>query len=239
MSAWPAKDPDAVQDYSYTIPLDAGDSVSSSTFTKVSGDAVIDSSNRADAVWTAFISGGTLGETNVFKVAWVTVGGRTDEDYITLLIAGSDYVELVLTDYTKPLPQHLAAKYPAFADVATATIQFWLTDAQRFVDSSWTEGDYAAALMAMAAHNMALADLGTDAAAVSGLPAGVTRMKSGSFDVTFADSVAADRTTGALSSTRYGAEYTSLLRRNKGGARVLPTGALPYDPLRYPQGSDS
>lgn len=224
---WPAKDPDAVTDYTFTIPLDEGDSVSSSTFTKVSGDAVIDSSDRAAAVWTAWISGGTLGETNVFRVAWVTSGGRTDEDYVTLLIATSDYVTLELTDYTKPLPQHLVAKYPAFADVPTATIQFWLTDAERYVDDSWTEGDYAAALMAMAAHNMAIAGLGSEAAALAGIPTGISKFKSGQLDVSFTDDAANSRTTGALASTRYGAEYAMLLRRNRGGARVTPTGTLP------------
>ena len=36
------------------------------------------------------------------------------------------------------------------------TIRTWLTDAERFVDRSWAEGDYAAALMAKAAHEMVL-----------------------------------------------------------------------------------
>lgn len=236
MSAWPAKDPDAVLDYSFTIPLDEADAVATYTFTSVSGTVVIDSHSRDLAVVTARLSGGAEGETSVFKVAWVTTAGREDEEYITLLVAASDYVALELTDYVKPLPQHLRLRYPAFEEEPTATIQYWLTDAERFVDSSWTEGDYAAGLMAMAAHNMMLAGLGTDAAAISGLPAGITNFKSASLSVSFADGVAADRTTGALASTRYGAEYQTLARRNRGGARVLPTGALPYDPLRYPQG---
>lgn len=233
---WPAKDPDAVQDYTYTIPLDEGDSVSAYTFTKVSGDTVLDSETRAGAVITAWLSGGTLGDIAAFRVTWDTTLGRSDEDYITQLIAGSDYVALVLTSYTKPLPQHLIARYPAFADVAIATIQYWLTDAERFVDSSWTEGDYAAALMAIAAHNMALAGLGSEASVMAGVPSGITRMKSASMELAFSEGAAKDRITGALSSTRYGSEYAALLRRNKGGARVTPTGCLPYDPLRYPQG---
>jgi hypothetical protein len=138
--------------------------------------------------------------------------------------------------YTAPTPEELIARYPAFTPVDDATIQYWLTDAERFVDTSWTEGDYAPALMAMAAHNMTLAGLGTDAAATVDLPAGVTSFKSGSFSVSFSDGAANDRVTGALSSTRYGSEYAMLRQRNRGGARVLPTGVLPYDPLRYPQG---
>jgi hypothetical protein len=233
---WPAKDPQAVKDYTFTIPLDEGDSVSAYTFTKVSGDTVLDSHSRSGAVITAWLSGGTDGETAVFKASWETVAGREDEDYITLPIAANDYVALELADYQKPLPQHLMARYPAFADVATTTIQYWLTDAERFVDESWTEGDYAAALMALAAHNMASAGLGTEASALTGIPAGLTKFKSGSLDVTFSEGAANDRATGALASTRYGAEFQALLRRNRGGALVLPTGTLPYDPLRYPHG---
>lgn len=233
---WPAKDPDAVLDYTFTIPLDEGDSVTAHTFTKVSGDTVLDDEDRTGAVITARLSGGTVGQIAVFKATWTTTEGREDEDFVTQLIASNDYVALVLTGYTKPLPQHLIARYPAFAAVATATIQYWLTDAERFVDSSWTEDDYAAALMALAAHNMASAGLGTEAAATAGIPAGVTRFKSGSLDVSFSDGATADRISGALTSTRYGAEYQALLRRNRGGPRVLATGTLPYDPLRYPQG---
>ena len=38
MATWTAKDPDAVQDYVYTLPLDEGDSVASATFEKLGGD---------------------------------------------------------------------------------------------------------------------------------------------------------------------------------------------------------
>lgn len=236
MTAWPAKDPDAVQDYSYTIPLDTGDTVASHTFTRVSGTVAIDSESINAADVTAFLSGGVDGETSVFKVAWVTGEGREDEDYVTLRVIANDYVALELIGYVKPLPQHLKARYPAFEDVPTATIQYWLTDAERFVDSSWTEGDYAAALMALAAHNMESAGLGSGAAAYADIPAGVSRFKSGSLDVSFAEGASADRITGALTATRYGSEYKALRYRNKGGARVTPTGTLPYDPARYPQG---
>lgn len=236
MSAWPAKDPDAVLDYTFTIPLDAGDAVDTYTFTRVSGTVVIEDEDIAGAVITARLSGGVDGETSVFQVTWVTTADREDEEFITQLVTQSDYVALVYTDYVKPRAQHLIARYPAFADVDTTTIQYWLTDAERFVDESWSEGDYAIALMALAAHNMATAGLGTDAAAVSDIPTGVTSIKTGSFSASFADGVAADRVTGALASTRYGAEYAALLRRNKGGPRITATGALPYSPLHYVDG---
>lgn len=237
METWAAKDPDAVLDYTYIIPLDEGDSVASYTLTVMSGTVVIDADSNAGAVVTATLSGGTDGETALFRIAWETTAGREDDDYISQLVS-DDAGALVLTDYAKPKPDHLKVRYPAFAGVPTATIQYWLTDAERFVDDSWTEGDYAAALMALAAHNMALAGLGADAAATADLPAGVTRLKSGSLDVSFGDAHAEARATGALAATRYGAEYAMLRRVNKGGARVTPTGTLPYVQQRYVDGEE-
>jgi hypothetical protein len=237
METWAAKDPDAVLDYTYTIPLDEGDGVASYTLTRVSGTVVIDSDSEAAGVVTAWLSGGAAGETSLFLIAWITDDGREDDDYITLLVS-DDAAPVALTDYAKPAPSDLIARYPAFADVNTTTIQYWLTDAERFVDDSWIEGDYAAGLMAMAAHNMVLAGLGTEAAATSELPAGVTSFKSGALSVAFSEGAANDRATGALSSTRYGAEFAMLRRRNKGGPRVTPTGTVPYVSQRYVDGED-
>lgn len=140
--------------------------------------------------------------------------------------------------YTKPTPAELIARYPAFTDVASDVRQYWLTDAERFVDESWTETDYAPALMAMAAHNMTLAGLGSDAAATADIPSGISKLKSGSLDVTFTESAANARAAGSLDATRYGAEYKLLLKRNKGGPRVTETGTLPYASYRYVDGED-
>jgi hypothetical protein len=227
MSTWPSKDPDAVLDYEYTIPLDTGDSVSSYTFTKLTGSVVIDSDSRSGADVTVTLSGGTDGETAVFRIAWATLGGRDDDDVITLFVSSHEYVALVLTDYAKPLPPHLRTRYPAFASVDAGTIQYWLTDAERYVTDAWSEGDYAAGLMALAAHNMTLAGYGTEAASLSGVPAGITRMKSGSLELGFTDSAANARLSGDLKSTRYGIEYLALLRRNRAGPLVAPTGVAP------------
>lgn len=225
MPSWPPKDPDAVLDYLYTIPLDEGDSVSSSTFARLSGTVEIDSQSRTAAEWTVELSGGLDGETSVFHVEWVTAGGREDDDFVTLAVVSNE--PLALTDYAKPTAAHLIARYPAFAAVAAQTIFYWLTDAERYVDDSWTEGDYAAALMALAAHNMMLGGLGTDAVTLASVPAGITAMKSGSLSLNFSDAAARDRISGAYGSTRYGAEYLALLRRNRGGPRVAPTGTVP------------
>lgn len=131
--------------------------------------------------------------------------------------------------FTVPTAAELKARYPAFAAVEDETVEYWTTDAQRFVTEAWTETDYSVALMALAAHNMALAGYGTEAAATSGIPAGVRRFKSGSFEAEFTEQQANAAASGDLSSTRYGQEYLGLLRRNRAGPRVTPTGTLPAD----------
>jgi hypothetical protein len=237
MTSWAAKDPDAVLDYVYRIALDAGDSVATHSLAVLSGTVSIDSESIAAAPdttdegygqdVTVWLSGGAAGETAVFRIAWITTDTRENDDVITLPVIESDIVPLVLTGYAKPAPADLLTRYPAFADVPVATIAYWLADAERYVTDAWTEGDYAAGLMALAAHNMALAGYGTEAAALSGIPNGVSRFKSGALEVNFTDAAANARVGGDLTSTRYGVEYQSLLARNRGGPLVAPTGVPP------------
>lgn len=241
VKTWPSKDPDAVLDYTYHIPLDAGDSITSgnATPTKLSGNSAIDSWSLAaspstvDGVFgqtmTLWISGGTDGETDLFQVTWTTALTREDDALLQLPIISSEFVALVLTGYVKPLPGHLAARYPAFTDVDPATVQYWLTDAERYVTNAWSEGDYAAGLMSLAAHNMALAGIGADAATLASIPLGVSRLKSGTLEVAFTESAANARLTGKLDATRYGIEYSALLNRNLGGPMIAPTGVGPID----------
>jgi hypothetical protein len=131
--------------------------------------------------------------------------------------------------YTVPTAADLKTRYAAFAAVADNDVTYWITDAQRFVDTSWGETDYAPALMALAAHNMALAGLGTDGASLTGVPGGITRMRSGSLDLSFTNEAANARLNGGFAATRYGQEYQTLLSRNRGGPRVTDTGAWPVE----------
>ena len=55
MSVWASKDPDAVQDRSYTIPLDEGDAVATHELTRIVGTVNIDSEDIAGAVVTAWL----------------------------------------------------------------------------------------------------------------------------------------------------------------------------------------
>lgn len=127
--------------------------------------------------------------------------------------------------YDAPDPADLKLRYLAFAAVDDEVVQYWLTDAERFVDTTWLEVDYAPALMAMAAHSMALGGIGASGA--SQLPAGVTRFKSGAMDVTIADSVAAAQSEGGYSATRYGVEFKALRHRNFGGPSIVAAGVVP------------
>lgn len=135
--------------------------------------------------------------------------------------------------YTAPTPQTLQLRYPAFAGVDDAVIQYWLDDAVRSVDESWAEGDFQPARMALAAHMMAMQGLGASEGAALRLPAGVTRFRSGAMDVQVSDSVAIAATKGGYEATRYGQEYLQILRRNKGGPTVITSPIVPTDYYGY------
>lgn len=220
MPNWPTKDPETVADYRYNVALDEGDTLASLTITKLTGAVTLVSTSADDTGITAWLSGGTDGETAVFRADWTTTGGRTFDDIITLPVAANEITALALTGYAKPSPAHLIARYPAFAAVPLTTIRTWLADAERFVDSSWLEGDYAPALMALAAHNMALAGIGT-ATGAGAIPAGVTRFRSGAMDVAIADAVATRQADGGYQATRYGQEFVRMQRRNFAGPRLV------------------
>jgi hypothetical protein len=133
--------------------------------------------------------------------------------------------------YTEPVAADLKMRYPAFAAVVDATITYWLTDAHRFVDQTWTEGDYAPALIAAAAHNMAKAPVagiaGSDVAGFAA--AGVTHFRSGSFQAQFSDEAIKVAVAGGWESTSYGQEYLALLRRNVFSMGVTAPGAVCYN----------
>jgi len=131
--------------------------------------------------------------------------------------------------YTEPVAADLKMRYPAFAAVDDATIDYWLTDAHRYVDQSWTEMDYAPALIAAAAHNMLKAPVagiaGSDVAGFAA--AGVTRFKSGTFDAQFSDEAVKVALAGGWASSPYGQDYLALLRRNVPSMGVTAPGVVP------------
>lgn len=126
--------------------------------------------------------------------------------------------------YTPATPAQLKAYYPAFADVADATIQFWLDDARELVTACYSDVDRAKAEMALAAHNMAIRGIGGAAGgggSMAGLAAaGVSSFKSASMSVQF-NTGGDGKAKWEYGSTMYGSEYVRLRRRNCGGSPFL------------------
>lgn len=213
MIIWPAKDPDEVADYSWSPTLDAGDTIASHTATLVSGDVVKDSDAQANGAVTLWLSGGTPGVTSTFTLRVVTAGGRTFEVS----------AQIAVIDSSSELVAAFRMRFPAFAAVPDSTIQYWLTDAGNIVTSSWDSVDYEPALLALAAHNMALLGLDKPADdAVGGIAAmGVTSFKSASMSVSFDAETIQKANSGTYSSTKYGQLFMPYLRRNVGGARLI------------------
>lgn len=203
MANWTPKDPDAVLDYSFTIPLDDGDAVSTATLSKLSGDVVIDSQSLAANVLTAWLSGGTDGETTVFKAEWTTDAGREADAAIYLPIAQES---AILSAFRR--------RFAAFAAIADADVQYWLDEGIGEV-AAWNTDDQPRATLLYAAHKLAEQGLGANA-----LPGGVTSFKSGTFSASISDAQA--MRTG-FDSTVYGREYLQLARRSFGGPRLAWT----------------
>lgn len=123
--------------------------------------------------------------------------------------------------YVAPTPADLKMRYAGFSAVGDTVIQYWLTDALRFVDATWIEADRAVAEMAYAAHQMAAAGLEAVAAGTVQVLPGVTRFKTGTMDVAFSDAAASQAAAGDFTSSRYGKEYLALRRRSNGGPRLV------------------
>ena len=131
--------------------------------------------------------------------------------------------------YTAPTVAQFQARFATFGAVEDLTIQGALDRAARMVDESWTEGDFAEARMQLAAHYLTIDGFGTGAAAeinAQGLH-GVSEIKSGSFNVKFADGggAAASGVPAEYAGTPYGLSFWRLLKLNQGGPRTTAPAA--------------
>ena len=134
--------------------------------------------------------------------------------------------------YIEPTRADVRMRYPSFAAVDDAVIDYWLVDAHRHVDLSWSDVDYSAALVAAACHAMLNAQVSglVDSDFASLLANGVTDFQSGGregFRASFSADAIKNALSGGYETTRPGQEYLRLLARNKGGPRVTPAGAIP------------
>ena len=124
--------------------------------------------------------------------------------------------------------QFKAAK-PQFKDVPDDDVEMRIVVASRFVDKSWTEGDYQNALIAMTCHIMTLEGLG-DSGEAEIMAAGgsrLTSLKSGTLSLTFSQAAATgDEFKDWLNQTACGKFYYMLLMLNRSGPRLLTGGGM-------------
>ncbi len=139
--------------------------------------------------------------------------------------------------YTIPTVSDLNERYPSFLAVDDLTIQLAIDDATRMVDTSWTEGDYATAIILYACHLMALDGLGTspDAQANTGQAANFQTIRSGQLTLTRGSSASSGEigSEGWYNSTRFGRRFWMLLKQNRGGARVAVSNVAGYHPAAF------
>lgn len=225
---WPSKDPDEVLDFRYdwTLDLAENETLDSHEFIVVEAAGI----NVADEVletpyFDAWLTGGNDGETAIFTHRVTTSDNRTFEDTILLPIRSTVVPDMHPGGYVEPTAAHLIAAFPEFADVPKATIDNYLRRAARSVDDSWLEGDFADARMLLAAHLMTISGVGAsaEAKAVSNGFAGFKSIKSGSLSLERADG---GKGGAGFDASRYGQQFKSLLRRNKGGPRVTNAVAI-------------
>jgi hypothetical protein len=133
--------------------------------------------------------------------------------------------------YTAPTPADLQQRYPAFADVDTGTITWWLNYVVgKDVDQSWGENTGPEGHMAAAAGRMFKAGVKIAGSDVAGMAAsGVTDFKSGTFQARFSDDAVKQAISNDWADTTYGADYDRALNADKGGPRVTAPGHVPCD----------
>ena len=127
-------------------------------------------------------------------------------------------------------PADLKARYPVFASANDSLVALLLDEAKGAVDDTWIEADQKPALIAYAAHLLALEtfDSTTTTDAAGNAVAVTGRMESievGDVKVKYAHQYASEAAGGgsgsALASTAFGRRYLELLRRSKPAILVV------------------
>lgn len=125
--------------------------------------------------------------------------------------------------YDVPTASDLKARFTEFSAVDDTVVDARIEEATRMVDETWTEGDYATAIMLYACHIMALEGLGTgpDSQANTGQMANFQTIRSGQLTLTRGSYSHGGGDTGDwYGLTRYGSRFWRLLKQNKGGPSV-------------------
>jgi hypothetical protein len=218
---WPQKDPNDIANYSinWSGKLASSDTVASSVFTvELGGLTILQQSHDSAVTSTVRLSGGTVGVGQVLNHIVTANGDEFDETAVMVIAESSSTAEFP-TGYTVPTVAQFLAAFPEFAGVVN--IGFYIQQAERSVDTSWTEGDYAIAIAELAAHLMAVRGLGTDpdSQANSGQMANFQLIRSG--QLTLQRKQAASGSSDDYYSTRYGCRYLELLGRNKPAVQTI------------------
>lgn len=219
----PSKSPASRMDDAWAIPVDPSDTVSDATISVVAGTVAIDgqSLDTANGRLVFTLSGGVAGTTTRFYVRAETAGGDIWDDTIDIYV--SDTAATIGVGYVDPTPADVKADFPAFASVDDAVVARRILRTASWVDASWLETDYNYAKSLLTAHYLETDGLSSsgDAEIAAYRASGVSRLKSGTLDVTFTTSDAAAGGS-EFDATAYGQRFYSLLVKNKSG--VLTTG---------------
>lgn len=89
MERWPAKDPGEVLDYTWAVPLDTADTISTLVSSVTAGTVVIDDDAHASGVAQITVSGGVDGEDAELLVVITTTGGDTFRQRFLLPVRAS------------------------------------------------------------------------------------------------------------------------------------------------------
>lgn len=129
--------------------------------------------------------------------------------------------------YVKITVAQFKAAKPQFEAVPDDLVQTYIDVASRFVDESWTEGDFQNAMIAMTCHLLTIDGYGDTAEAEIQAQGGsrLTSLKSGTLSLTFSQSQSSgDEFKDWLSQTACGRFYATLLMLNKRGPILLTAG---------------
>jgi hypothetical protein len=119
--------------------------------------------------------------------------------------------------YTVPTASEFKARHTGFASVADGTVTAMLAEASRSVSTCWAEGDYADAIMYLAAHLIAeeTSAGGTSAASKAGP---IKRVKADTVEIEYMGGNVSDASLGL---TIYGRRFLALRHRNAPRALVV------------------
>ncbi len=125
--------------------------------------------------------------------------------------------------YVAPTAASIKVLYPEFAAVADATIDAKIAQSLRWVDDSWIEDDRNPAMSAWVAAELQAAGLGTNAKFAAAKAAGVSRVKSGDLEFSFAGGTGSSGYGIAPSgaSSPYYADFLAYLRRSKPAVGIV------------------